>query len=125
MKRRDFITTGTLATAGISSLVTASCNNSDPKPEQPVATSDDVPDFELNEESISSLQEKMVSGKYSSEQLTKLYLDRIEAIDKKGPLLNSVIEINPDALAIAKSMDDERKNGKTRGPLHGIPILIK
>jgi len=123
MKRRDFITTGTLATAGLSSILT-SCNN-ETKTEHTAATNDAIPDFELNEQSISSLQEKMVSGKYSAQQLTQLYLDRIDAIDKKGPVLNSVIEINPDALAIAKSLDDERKNGKTRGPLHGIPILIK
>jgi amidase len=125
MKRRDFLTTGTLATAGLTSLLAASCNTDTPKTAIPATTGDPVPDFELNEESISSLQEKMASGKYSSEQITKLYLDRIEAIDKKGPMLNSVIEINPDALTIAKAMDDERKAGKTRGPLHGIPILIK
>jgi len=125
MKRRDFITTGTLATAGLSSLLASSCTNNDTKTQQPITTNDTLPDFELNEESISSLQEKMVSGKYSSGQLTKIYLDRIDAIDKKGPLLNSVIEINPDALRIAKALDDERRAGKTRGPLHGIPMLIK
>jgi amidase len=125
MKRRDFITAGTLATAGLASLMTASCNTKTSKKEKPAATGDAIPDFELNEESISSLQEKMNSGKYSSEQITQLYLNRIEAIDKKGPLLNSVIEINPEALLIAKTMDEERKTGKIRGPLHGIPILVK
>jgi amidase len=126
MKRRDFLTTGTLATAGLSTLLIHSCNNKDDKIEERAVAPDDADaGFELNEESIGSLQEKMTSGKYSSEQLTKLYLDRIDAIDKKGPFLNSVIETNPDALTIAKSLDDERKNGKTRGPLHGIPILIK
>jgi amidase len=125
MKRRDFITTGTLATAGLGSLLAVSCNDKNTTTTEPAKTGGAVPDFELNEETISSLQEKIASGKYSSEQLTQLYLDRIDAIDKKGPLLNSVIEINPDALTIAKSLDDERKNGKTRGPLHGIPILIK
>lgn len=124
MKRRDFITTGTLASAGLGSILT-SCNTNDSKPEHTAATNDGIQAFELDEESISSLQEKMTSGKYSSQQLTQLYLDRIDAIDKKGPMLNSVIEINPDALAIAKSLDDERMNGKTRGALHGIPILIK
>jgi len=124
MKRRDFITTGTLASAGLGSILT-SCNTHESKPEHTAATNDGITAFELDEESISSLQEKMASGKYSSQQLTQLYLDRINAIDKKGPVLNSVIEINPDALTIAKSLDDERKNGKTRGPLHGIPILIK
>ncbi|MBL7744634.1 MAG: amidase [Chitinophagaceae bacterium] len=125
MKRRTFLTTGTLATTGISSLLTSSCNNEQGKPTQPVATGDVVSAFELDEETISSLQEKIASGKYSSEQLTQLYLARIEAIDKNGPKLNSVIEINPDAVAIAKAMDEERKAGKTRGPLHGIPVLIK
>jgi amidase len=125
MKRRDFITTGTLATAGLTSLLTASCNSNPPATTEPTTTGDVVPDFELNEETISGLQEKMVSGKYSSEQITRQYLDRIEAIDRKGPLLKSVIEVNPDALSIAKALDDERKTGKTRGPLHGIPLLIK
>ncbi len=125
MKRRDFISSTTLATAGLSTLLTASCNSVD-KPVKPESTSSDaIPAFELDEESISSLQEKMAAGKYSSEQITQLYLDRIEAIDKNGPKLNSVIEINPDALSIAKAMDEERKAGKTRGPLHGIPVLIK
>lgn len=125
MKRRDFITTGTLATAGLTSLLTTSCNTNPSKTTEPTVTGDIIPDFELNETSISELQEKMSASKYSSEQITKLYLDRIEAIDKKGPLLNSVIETNPEALNIAKTMDAERKAGKTRGALHGIPILIK
>ncbi|MEI9810514.1 MAG: amidase family protein [Bacteroidota bacterium] len=125
MKRRDFLTTGTLATAGLTTLLVSSCHTDAPKTEQPVIIGDAVPDFELNETSISELQEKMTAGNYSSEQITKLYLDRIEAIDKKGPLLNSVIEINPDALTIAKAIDEERKAGKTRGPMHGIPVLIK
>jgi len=125
MKRRDFITTGTLATAGLSSLLAASCNADSNNTTTPVTEGNDIPDFELNEESISSLQEKIASGEYSSEQITNLYLKRIEEIDKNGPLLNSVIEINPDAITIAKAMDKERKEGKSRGPLHGIPILIK
>lgn len=67
----------------------------------------------------------MQSGEYTSEAIAQLYLDRIDAIDKKGPHLNAVIELNPDALTIAKTMDQERKAGKVRGPMHGIPILIK
>ncbi|MBS1597904.1 MAG: amidase [Bacteroidetes bacterium] len=125
MKRREFLSSSTLATAGITSLLLASCNNGQPAKTEAVAPKDPLTDFELNEETISSLQEKMAAGKYTSEQITKLYLDRIDAIDKKGPLLSSMIEINPDALTIAKSMDEERKSGKTRGPLHGIPIVIK
>jgi len=125
MKRRDFITSSTIATAGLSSVLVASCNPVDKPVKAEGVSEENVPAFELNEESISSLQEKIAAGKYSSEQITKLYLDRIDAIDKKGPMLNAVIEINPDAMSIAKAMDNERKSGKSRGPLHGIPVLIK
>jgi amidase len=59
------------------------------------------------------------------EKLVELYLKRIEVIDKDGPVLNSVLELNPDALSIARELDKEFKSGKIRGPLHGIPILIK
>ena len=124
MKRRDFLTSGTLAAAGVSSLL-SSCKPDSSKTITPTNTTETIPDFELSEESIGGLQDKMSSDKYTSEQITKLYLDRIDAIDKKGPLLNSVIEINPDALSIAKTLDDERKAGKVRGPMHGIPVLIK
>jgi amidase len=125
MKRRDFLSNTSLAGAGIAGLFLGACQNEAPVTKDIAPTKDPVLDFELNEESIGSLQDKMTAGKYSSEQLTKLYLDRISAIDKKGPSLNSVIEINPAALEIARKMDAERKSGKIRGPMHGIPILIK
>ncbi len=67
----------------------------------------------------------MKSGGQTARSITRLYLDRIAAIDQQGPTLKSVIEVNPDALAIADAMDRERKEGKVRGPLHGIPVLIK
>jgi amidase len=82
-------------------------------------------DFPLLEATIDELQQKMNSGEYSSVAITRLYLKRIEAIDKKGPALNAVIELNPEALAIAAGLDAERKAGKVRGPMHGIPVLIK
>jgi len=82
-------------------------------------------DFPLLEATIDELQEKMGSGALSSVAITKLYLKRIGEIDKKGPALNAVIELNPDALEIAAAMDAERKAGKVRGPMHGIPVLIK
>ena len=94
-------------------------------PSKPDRSSAADADFPLLEMTIDNLQQKMGSGEYSSVSITKLYLKRIESIDKKGPALNAVIEINPDALAIAAAMDDERKAGKVRGPLHGIPVLIK
>src|SRR5512136_2522881 len=79
----------------------------------------------LQEWTISELQSMMTAGELTARHLIELYLKRIEAIDRDGPKLNSVIETNPDALTIASSLDDERRHGKTRGPLHGIPILLK
>jgi amidase len=79
----------------------------------------------LQEWTISELQSMMTAGELTARHLVELYLERIGAIDRNGPKLNSVIETNPDALTIASSRDDERRHGKTRGPLHGIPILIK
>lgn len=79
----------------------------------------------MQEYSILELQNKMASGELTASGLAEKYLERIEAIDRNGPKLNSVIETNPEALAIAASLDQERRGGKTRGPLHGIPVLIK
>ena len=125
MKRRSFLTTATLASAGLTTLLVTGCISNNKKDEdvQPVKNSNEA--FELDEETISSLREKLTSGIYTSEQLVQLYLKRIEAIDKSGPQLNSVIEINPDAVTIAIAMDKELKAGKSRGSMHGIPILIK
>ena len=79
----------------------------------------------LPEWTITELNEKMESGELTSRQVTDLYFQRIAAVDKGGPYINSVIELNPDALEIADGLDKERKAGKLRGALHGIPILIK
>jgi hypothetical protein len=79
----------------------------------------------LREWTISELQSMMNAGELTSHDLVELYLGRIDALDRNGPKLNSVIETNPDALDIASSLDEERQKGKTRGPLHGIPVLIK
>jgi amidase len=79
----------------------------------------------MEEWSISELQSKMASGELTARQLAELYLQRIADIDQNGPRLNSVIEVNPDALAIAEQLDAERKAGQVRGPLHGIPLLLK
>ena len=81
--------------------------------------------FELDEVTILELQAGMKSGKYSAASLVKKYLVRVEQIDKRGPGINAVIEINPDALAIARALDEERKAQGPRGPLHGVPVLIK
>jgi amidase len=84
-----------------------------------------VSPFELDELSVGELQEGMGSGRFTAYSLADKYLARIEAIDKHGPAINSVIEVNPDVLAIAKALDKERKQKHIRGPLHGIPVLIK
>lgn len=127
MKRRNFLRNSSIAGVAIASLGAIACHNTtvttaikDKKDEDAFADA-----FELNEATIHELQEKMKAGSYSSRKLTELYLNRIDGLDKNGPKINSVIELNPDALAIADAMDKERKDGKIRGLLHGIPVLIK
>ncbi|WP_242920306.1 amidase [Pontibacter liquoris] len=128
MDRRNFIRNGSLAGIALSAFTLEACSpgtaikNTEEPPAQEAAKTQE---FTLNETTIRELQQKMQSGALSSSAITKQYLDRIEAIDKNGPRLNSVIEVNPDALSIAEQMDKERKAGKVRGPLHGIPVLIK
>lgn len=125
MKRRDFLAGTTLAAVGLTTLFIEGCNDTKKNNGLAALNSDVALEFELDEETIGSLQEKLTSGKYTSQQLVELYLKRIDTIDKKGFNLNSIIEINPDAVAIAKEMDNERLLGKSRGRLHGIPVLIK
>ena len=120
MKRRHFLqTTAAGCVVTIASPVSAlAFEEAAPKPSTPAA-------FELDELTISDLQQALQSGKYSSKQLVEKYSDRIADIDKKGPQLRSVIEMNPDAERIAADLDRERKEKGPRGPLHGIPVLIK
>jgi amidase len=81
--------------------------------------------FDWEELTVRDAQAAMASGRLSARRLTEMYLERIERIDRRGPALNSVIETNPDAVSIAEGLDRERKAGRVRGPLHGVPILIK
>jgi len=81
--------------------------------------------FPLEEATVAGLQEMMTSGERTSEEIVALYLERIEAVDRSGPRLNAIIETNPDALAIARELDRERREKGPRGPLHGIPVVIK
>jgi amidase len=81
--------------------------------------------FALEEATISDLQAGMAAGNMTARSITQRYLDRIAELDRMGPALHYVIETNPDALSIADALDSERKAGKVRGPLHGIPILLK
>ena len=79
----------------------------------------------VEEASLEQVQALMTAGKASSVEVTRAYLDRIAAMDRKGPTLRSVIAVNPDALAQAKVLDAERRAGRIRGPLHGVPVLVK
>lgn len=119
--RRDFLSSSLKVGAASLALPTfshiARANAGDPAP--------DVASFELDEMTVADLQEGMRSGKYTSRGLAKRYIARIAEIDKAGPALNAVIELNPQVLAIADELDAERKSKGPRGPLHGIPVLIK
>ncbi len=122
MNRRSFVKASSVLSVSTAALTACS------SPKSASTENDSAPfvdEFALNELTINDLQKKMQSGEYTAEAITQLYLDRIQAIDKKGPRLNAVIELNPDALTVAKAMDQERRDGKLRGPMHGIPILIK
>jgi amidase len=115
MKRRQFLqTTAATYIAAISNPLSVS-----------IAKAESPPAFDLEELTITDLQQGLQSGKYTSRELVEKYSDRITDIDKKGPGLYSVIEMNPDAERIAVALDRERKEKGPRSPLHGIPILIK
>ena len=125
MKRRSFLKSTALGMAAASAAPLAGCTDMNSAESQDTKPFGETDSFELNEISVDKLKAHLESGKYSSEDIVKLYLSRIKMIDTDGPELNSVIEINPDALEIAQELDRERKEGKVRGPLHGIPVMIK
>ncbi len=126
MKRRSFLQNTTAAGLTIAAGTLAACGTADSRQVKSI-NEDELfsDDFVHNEATIEKLQQQMSDGSLTAVKLTQAYLDRIAAIDQAGPKLNSVIEINPDALALAQRSDDERKAGKLRGPMHGIPVLIK
>ncbi|HXD05467.1 MAG TPA: amidase [Burkholderiaceae bacterium] len=105
----------TLAGAGLMSAVPNPASASAPRADS----------FPWLEASAAQLQDTMAQGRLTSQALCRAYLARIEAIDRRGPTLRSVIEINPDALRIARELDQERRDKGPRGPLHGLPVLLK
>lgn len=127
MNRRKFLKNGSVAGLAATAVAASTGYAFDGMDSHPSDGSDKFAagDFELNEATIDELRQKMESGEYTSLSITRMYLDRISEIDKKGPAINAVIEVNPDALKIADQLDAERKAGKIRGPLHGIPVLVK
>lgn len=119
MERRAFLRTATLAAAaGLA-----------PRPPEAIAASATAsfqsPGLELEELTVVELQEGMTRGRWTARGLAEQYLSRIDAIDRNGPRLGSIIETNPDALRIADELDAERRSRGSRGPLHGIPVLVK
>jgi len=120
MNRRKFVRSGLVGSVALASVraLAGDRDDSEPVPPRPQA-------FELDELTIRDLQQGMASGKYTAQSLTQKYLVCVNEIDKHGPAINSVIEVNPDALAIASTCDNERKSGRQLAALHGIPVLIK
>ena len=125
MNRRNFLKNSSAAGVAITSFAVACNTTATNKNAEKENASTSPEDFKLNEITIDELQQKMKSGEYTSRSITEMYLKHINEIDKNGPAINAVIELNPDALNIADGLDNERKSGKVRGPLHGIPVLIK
>jgi amidase len=123
MNRRTFVRNSVITGVGLASVsVTAAKETSDANMAAAVVP---PPAFELDELTIAELQNGMAAGKFTAHSLARKYLDRIDEIDKHGPAINSIIELNPDALAFASDLDKERRAQRSRGPLHGIPVLIK
>jgi amidase len=121
LDRRSLLKSG--AFAGAAAVLAGRPQPAEGRTPPPAPSS--VRPFELDELTVVDLQKRMASGADSATTLCEKYIARIEAIDRGGPALRSVLEINPDALSIAARLDAERKAGKVRGPLHGIPVLIK
>lgn len=121
VSRRTFLQWGALA--GASAPVAGLLGT--PSPAEAQTTPAFEPAVELVEATIAELQEAMTRGGLTSRNLVDMYLDRIRELDQSGPEIFSVLEVNPDARRIARRLDRERRNGNVRGPLHGIPILLK
>lgn len=120
--RRDVLRGGIVGGAALGAIPGLGCAS---RPSNGAQGDEGPPSFELEELGVDELQAAMAEGKYSARSLAQLYLERIETIDRAGPGLRSILECNPDALAIADRLDAERRSGKLRGPLHGIPVLLK
>lgn len=124
--RREFIVSGLAIGGSLMALgdVTAAPKTPTPTKGKPAVTVSTA-GFDLEEATIASMQEAMKNGSLTSVGLAQLYLERIQKLDRGAGGVNSVLELNPDALTIAATLDGERKTGTVRGPLHGIPILLK
>ena len=124
MDRRAFIGTAAAGSAALATGV-ASCSPPAPDASSSAETPESVPPFEFDEVTVDDLQRMMESGEHTARSITEAYIERIEAMDRRGPELRSMIEVNPDALEIADQLDAERRSSGPRGPLHGIPVALK
>jgi amidase len=120
--RRQFLRAALLGGAG---TCLAAMDSRERVPSRAAPAPVPVPPFELEEATLADLQGYLATGRHTARSLAETYLERVESVDRSGPTLRSVIETNPDALSIADALDAERRAGKLRGPLHGIPVLIK
>jgi amidase len=131
INRRAFVRTGVVAgTLAVAEAVLPPAGDASERDSRPVRARSrpydaTVDDFALTDVTIDQLQAKMRSGTYTARSIAEQYLARIDGMDQQGPAVNAIIELNPDALAIADALDSERKSKGPRGPLHGIPVLIK
>ncbi len=123
LTRREFVKLGALGTAG-AAVAGAACSPTDFGNDGAAPWWVDA-EFELEERGLSDLASAMASGELGAADITQLYLERIAALDRVGPRLRSLIETNPEAEELADQLDDERRAGTLRGPLHGVPIVVK
>lgn len=127
MDRRSFLALGASTTA----LAAVGCEGLPPPDAPAIALPPDYPAeapslyADLEEATVASLAGRMARGEISAREITARYLVRIDALDGRGPAIRSILDLNPDALSIAAERDEERAAGKVRGPLHGIPVLLK
>lgn len=120
MERRSFIELSSYAAGSFLFLDLMGCT-----PDTKISTVVDFNDFQLLEWSIDDLQTAYSDGRLTVEKVVSIYLDRIQAIDQSGPKLNAILEINPDAISIARTLDEEMRTDQSRGPMHGVPVLLK